>query len=284
MPNIAIITDTDSSLPPSVAASLGIQLIPIKIQFGTESFDTGVDIDDRQLFARVDSENKLPKTAAPAPGLFVAAYQKAFDAGAEQIICITISSEVSAVCTAATTASQEFPDREIHVVDSRTLGMAQGFMVMTAAEMAAKGSSVQEILAAITDVRDRSHLFGALATLKYLAMSGRVGQVAAGFASILNIRPILTVREGKLVLLERIRTQRLSWERLIALVEQAAGGKAIERVAFFHVAVPDDVARFIEQFKQRIACPPDAITVELTPGLSVHTGAGMVGVVVILGH
>jgi DegV family protein with EDD domain len=284
MPKIAIITDTDSSLSPSLAARYDIQLVPIKIQFGSESFDTGVDIDDRQLFQRVDSEGKLPKTAAPAPGLFVAAYQKAFDAGAEQIICITISSEVSAVCTAANTACQEFQGREIHVVDSRTMSMGQGFMAITAAEMAENGASCQEILTAINDVRDRSILFGALATVKYLAMSGRVGQVAAGLASILNIRPILTVKEGKLVLLERIRTQRLSWERLISLVESAAGGKAIERIAFFHVTAEADTARFIEQFKQRISCPPEVLTVELTPGLSVHTGAGIVGVVVILGR
>ena len=284
MPKIAIITDTDSSLPASVAARLEIQLVPIKIQFGSESFDTGLDIDDRRLFERVDSEGKLPKTAAPAPGLFVAAYQRAFDAGAEQIICITISSEVSAVCSAATTASQEFPGRDIHVVDSRTMSMAQGFMAITAAEMAGHGASCQEILTAINDVRDRSRLYGALATLKYLAMSGRVGQVAAGFASILNIRPILTVKDGKLVLLERIRTQRLAWERLVSLVEQAAGGRAIERVAFLQVAAEDDAARFVEQFKQRVACPPEAITVEVTPGLSVHTGAGMVGVVVVLGR
>lgn len=284
MPKIAIITDTDSSLPASLAAKLEIQLVPIKIQFGSESFDTGLDIDDRQLFVRVDTEGKLPKTAAPAPGLFVAAYQRAFDAGAEQIICITISSEVSAVCSAATTASQEFPGRDIYMVDSRTMSMAQGFMAITAAEMAGHGASCQEILTAINDVRDRSRLYVALATLKYLAMSGRVGQVAAGFASILNIRPILTVKDGKLVLLERIRTQRLAWERLVSLVEQAAGGRAIERVAFLQAAAEGDAARFAEQFKQRVACPPDAMTVEVTPGLSVHTGAGTVGVVVILGR
>ncbi|MHB1357562.1 MAG: DegV family protein [Anaerolineae bacterium] len=282
MPKIAIITDTDSSLPASVATKLGIQLVPIKIQFSSESFDTGIDIDDRQLFVRVDTEGKLPKTAAPAPGLFVKAYQKAFDSGAEQIICITISSEMSAVCTAATTASQEFPGREIHVVDSKTLCMAQGFMAITAAEMAANGASCQEILSAISDVRDRCRVFGALATVKYLAMSGRVGQVAAGLASILNIRPILTVKDGKLVLLERIRTQRLAWERVVSLVEQAAAGRRVERVAFFHVAVADDAARFAEQFCKRVACPPDTLTVEVTPGLSVHTGSGMVGVVVIL--
>lgn len=284
MPKIAIITDTDSSLPASVATKYEIQLVPIKIQFGSESFDTGVDIDDRQLFVRVDTEGKLPKTAAPAPGLFVAAYQKAFDAGAEKIICITISSEMSAVCSAATTASQEFPRREIHVVDSRTLCMAQGFMAITAAEMAANGASCPEILSALNDVRDRSRVFGALATVKYLAMSGRVGQVAAGLASILNIRPILTVTDGKLVPLERIRTQRMSWERVVSLVEQAAGGRPVERVAFFHVAVEDDVARFADQFKKRIACPPETLTVQVTPGLSVHTGAGMVGVAVILGR
>ncbi|MCE5260055.1 MAG: DegV family protein [Chloroflexi bacterium] len=281
MPKIAVITDTDSSLPAALAAQHAIELVPIKIQFGDESYDTGTEIDDRQVFARVDSERKLPTTAAPAPGRFIQAYQRAFDSGADEIICITISSEVSAVCTAAMTAVEEFPGRAIHVVDSHTLGMAQGFMVLTAAELAAGGATADEILQAVAAVRERSHLFGALASLKYLAMSGRVGHLAAGVASVLNIRPILSVRDGKLQLLEKIRTQRLAWERLITLTEQAADGKALERVAFMHVAAPEACALFAEQFNQRVACPQDILTVELTPGLSVHTGAGMVGVAVI---
>jgi DegV family protein with EDD domain len=161
------------------------------------------------------------------------------------------------------------------------MGMAQGFMALRAAEMAAQGAGSIDILASITSVRDRSRLFGALSTLKYLAMSGRVGSVAAGLAGLLNIRPILTVKDGKLVLLEKIRTQRLAWERLITLTEAAAGGKLLEQVAFMHVAAPEDCARFIELFKQRVTLPPNPITVELTPGLSVHTGAGMVAVVII---
>ncbi|MHB9031719.1 MAG: DegV family protein [Anaerolineae bacterium] len=282
MPKIAIITDTDSSLSPALAAQHRIELVPIKIQFGAESFDTNLEIDDRRLFTRVDSEHKLPTTAAPAPGRFVDAYQRAFAGGADEIICITISSEVSAVCAAATTAAGEFPDRKINVLDSRTMGMAQGFMAITAAEMAANGELSAAIIEAVGSVGQRSRLYAALATLKYLAMSGRVGQVAAGLAGLLNIRPILTVQDGKLQLLEKIRTQKLAWERVITLTEQAAGGKPLERVAFMHVAAPEACAEFAAQFRQRVACPTECLTVELTPGLSVHTGAGMVAAAIVI--
>jgi len=281
MPRIAVITDTDSSLPRSIALERGIRLVPIKIQFGADSYDTGIDIDDARVFARVDREKKLPTTAAPSPGQFAQAYEDAFSQGADEIICITISSEVSAVCTAASTAAADFEGRAIHVVDSRTMGMAQGFMALQAAEMAVAGADSADILKAITSLRDRSHLYGALATLKYLAMSGRVGQVAAGLAGLLNIRPILSVRDGKLQLLEKIRTQRLAWERMITLCEQDAGGRPIERAALMHVAAEEDCARFAELFRQRMNLPSELLTVELTPGLSVHTGAGMVGVVII---
>jgi DegV family protein with EDD domain len=130
MPRIAIITDTDSSLPLDLAKKYDIVEIPIVVQFGEESFRDVYEIDNAAVFARVDREGKLPSTAAPSPGQFVDAYQAAFEAGADQILCLTISSEMSAVYSAALSAAEMLPGKTIQVVDSRTVAYGEGLMAL----------------------------------------------------------------------------------------------------------------------------------------------------------
>jgi len=284
MPNVAIITDTDSSLPQSEAEKYGIRQVPITIHFGDEILETGVDIDDTALFARIDKEGKLPTTAAPAPGKFVQAFEDAFNAGADEVICLTVSSQISATYAAAVTAQGMLSERKITVVDTHSLSVGQGFQVLAAAEAAQAGKSGEEVLAIAKDVGARAHFYAALATLKYLAMSGRVGHLAAGMASLLNIKPILTIRDGKLDMLEKIRTRRKSWARTIDLVGSVIGEKPVERMAIVHVAVPEAASEFAAQLRANLNCPADILMVALTPGLSVHSGAGLVGVGVVVGE
>jgi DegV family protein with EDD domain len=284
MSKIAIVTDTDASLPDEVAAQFGIQQVPITVHFGEEILETGIDIDDIALFKRIDKEGKLPTTAAPAPGKFVAAFEKAFEDGAEEIVCLTVSSEISATYAAAMTAAETLPDRKITVVDTRSLSVGQGFQVLAAAEAAQAGKSTEEILDLAQDVLERSDFYAALSTLKYLAMSGRVGQLAAGMASLLNIKPILSIQDGKLEMLEKIRTKKKSWAHTIELVKTRVDGKPIERMAIAHVAVPEDAKEFEALLRSHLACPEEIMIVALTPGLSVHSGAGLVGVGVVVGQ
>jgi DegV family protein with EDD domain len=281
MPHIAIITDTDSSLPLDLAKQYNIVEIPILVQFGEESYRDVYEIDNAAVFARVDREGKLPSTAAPSPGNFVDAYRAAFEAGADQILCLTISGEMSAVYTAALSAAKLFPGKTIQVVDSRTVAYAQGLMAIEAAKAVAGGASMNDAVAAAVDLRNRTHLFAALSTLKYLAMSGRVGQVAAGFGSLLEIKPILTLRNEKLEMLERIRTQGKAWTRLIDLAKEATGGSTLQELAILHVNAPEAAGQFELQLRAGMTCPPEVRHVEMTPGLSIHTGPGLVGAVLV---
>ncbi len=281
--NIAIITDTDASLPADVAARYGIQQVPINVHFGDEVLATGVDIDDVRLFARIDREGKLPTTSAPSPGQFLQAYEAAFAAGAEAVVCLCVSSAISATYQAAVTAKDLLPGRAIEVLDTQSVSMAQGFMAIAAVEAARGGASVAEVVVAAQDVGARAHIYGALATLKYLAMSGRVGHVAAGFGNLLSIKPVLTLRDGKLDLLEKVRTRSKALARVIELTGEAVAGKPISRMAVLHVNVPEEAQAFAAQVRAALPCPDDTIITDMSAGLSVHTGAGLLGIAVVTG-
>ncbi len=282
MPKIAIVTDTDASLPLSLADQYAITQVPIIVLFGDESFRDVYDIDGAETFARIDREGKLPTTSAPSPGQFAEAYQAAFDGGADSVLCFTVSGEVSATYAAAVSARDMHPERDITVVDTRSLSLGQGLMVLAAAEAVAAGSSVDEAVAVAMDTGQRSRLFAALPTLKYIAMSGRVGHLAAGVAGLLSIKPILTIHDGKLDLLERVRTQNKSWERVVELCVEAVGEHPIERMAMIHVTAPEDAQQLESMLRTKLDCPPEMLFSELNPGLSVHAGAGLVGVVFVV--
>jgi DegV family protein with EDD domain len=279
MPSIAIITDSDSSLPPDLAARHGIRQVPISVHFGQDTLRAAVDIDDAALFARVDREGKYPTTSAPAPGEFTDAYQVAFEGGADEIVCVCVSSALSAVGQAARMAAELMPDRKITVLDSQAVAMVQGFMAIAAAEAAQAGAPAEEIVRRAEAVRDRSFIYGALATLKYLAMSGRVGQVAAGFGNLLEVKPIVTLVDGKLQMLERVRSRKRALARVVDLTVEALAGRSIERLAVQYVACHEQAVAFKEQLCAAISCPGEVVLAEFTPGLSVHTGAGLIGVV-----
>jgi DegV family protein with EDD domain len=281
MSSIAIITDSDASLPADVAARYSIRQVPILIQFGVETFRTEIDIDDAGLFARIDREGKLPTTAAPSPGQFLEAFQAAFAAGADAVICICVSSQISATYAAALAAKEMLPEHTIEVVDSRVVSMAQGFMVLAAAEAVQAGADIAGAVAAALALGDRTYLHGAFSTLKYLAMSGRVGHVAAGFGNLLSVKPIVTMRDGKLDLLEKVRTRSKSLARVVELTGEAMAGRPIQQMAVLNVAARDEALAFEAQIRAALPCPETIIQADLTAGLSVHTGAGMLGVAVV---
>lgn len=275
---IAIITDTDASLPQPTLDEFGIRQVSITIHFGEDVLKACSDITDEELVERVNREKVIPTTAAPSPGDFSEAYQEAFDKGADEIICLTVSGDVSATYQAAIAAKDLHPNKKITIVDTKSISMGQGFMVLKAAELAKQGKGKEDILAAVEKVRDRSHLFAALETLKFMAMGGRVGHLTAEMANVLSIKPILTIKDGKLDLLEKVRTKKKAWIRVVTLAVEALGDDEIENIFILHVAATQQAQEFEKILREALPCPEYIPKTELTPGLSVHTGGGLVGV------
>ena len=281
MAKVHVITDTDANLPLDLAKQHNIVQVPITIQFGEESFEDCFQIDNKELFARIDRTGKLPTTAAPSPAAFAKAFKQAFDNGADSIICVTVGSKISRTHESALVAAAEMPDKKITIIDSGHLSLAQGFIAITAAEALAAGKSHEEAVRAAESLVTRAYLYGSLSTLKYLALGGRVSTIAASMANLLNIRPILTMQNNKLELLEKVRTHRVAMKRLVELLENAVGDRPIERAAILHVNNLADANHLEAELRKKLTLPADLLLVDFGPGLSVHAGAGMVGAVLV---
>ncbi len=281
MSRIKVIADTDSNIPLDLAKKHDIQLVPITIQFGEESYADMFDIENPAMFEKIDKNKKLPTTAAPSPSAFATAFHTAFDEGAESIICVCVGSKISRTYESALVAVEEFPGKKISVIDSGYLSLAEGYMALCAAEAVAAGATHEEAVEKAKSLAGRTHVFGSLSTLKYLALGGRVSNLAASMANMLNIRPILAMRNGKLDLLEKVRTRKAALDRLVELAILAANGKPIEWACMIHVLNPDD-ATFLESIlRKKMDLPKDLPLYNFGPGLSVHTGAGTVGMIIV---
>lgn len=281
MAKVHVITDTDANLPLDLAKKQNIVQVPITIQFGEESFEDLFQIDNKELFTRIDRSGKLPTTAAPSPAAFAKAFKQAFENGADSIICVTVGSKISRTHESALVAAAEMPEKKITLIDSGHLSLAQGFIAIAAAEALAAGKSHEEAVKVAESLTSRTYLFGSLSTLKYLALGGRVSTIAASMANLLNIRPILTMQNNKLELLEKVRTHRVAMKRLVELLENAVGDRPIERAAILHVNNLADANHLEAELRKKLALPADLLLVDFGPGLSVHAGAGMVGAVLV---
>jgi DegV family protein with EDD domain len=277
MSKVKVITDSDSSLSVAIAAKYDIDLVPITIQFGQESFTTNIDIDDKLLFEKIDASGKLPTTAAPSPGAFVESFKKAFDNGAESIICICVSSKVSSTYDSAVLATKEFSTKKISVIDAKYISLGQGFLALAAAESLLKGSSHEQTVITVKEMIPHLSTFASFNTLKYLVMGGRVSKFSAGMAGALDIRPLLTMKDGTLQMLEKVRTRKAAMERLVNLICKDVHGKKIEKFGIFHINNEADAIVLRDTLRERLDLPEGILFVPFTPGLSVHAGAGMIG-------
>ena len=271
---VRVVTDSSADLSPEQARDLGIEVVPLKVRFGAEEFADGVDLTPAAFWERLRSSRTLPQTAAPSPGDFEAAFGRLMSEGASGIVCVTLSSKVSATFQAARLAAEAVASRcRVAVVDSLTVSAGLGNLCRRTARRAADGADLESLVAHATDCRDRSSLYGAVATLEYLRRGGRIGTARAVLGAALSIQPLLRARQGivDLAAMVRTRLRALTW-----IADRLEADRPVESVTVFH-AEARDLAAFVDMVSARV--PGQEVDVSgVGPVLGTHVGPGTVGV------
>ena len=268
---IGIVTDSTCDLPTDIAADLGVEVVPLYINFGSQSYLDGVDLSREAFYARLPDADPPPTTAMPGPRLFLDAYERLAEQGATEIISIHVSRSLSAVYDTALLAASE-ARVPVTLFDSGSLSLGLGFLVWAAAEAAADSRALDDVIAMLEDQRKRTHIFAVLNTLEFLRRSGRMNRVMATLGSWLQMKPLLTMHDG-VTGAEKVRTMDAATERLIALLEARL---PVERVALVHTHCLVEVEQ-LRQHAQHLLPDGDILSVDVTPVLGTHLGPGAVG-------
>jgi DegV family protein with EDD domain len=279
MTRVAIITDSASDMPPDVAARDGITVVPLFVSFGEETFRPNVTLTTDEFWVRMLAPDApFPTTAAAPPGDFLNAFNAAFAAGAESIVCVLVSGDLSGTCKSAAVAAGMLADKDIYIVDSRSASMGVGLLAQLGARLAAEGKSGAEIAAAL-DVRKLGiDLFVSLNTLEYLKRGGRISGAKAAIGTMLSIKPIITIIDGKVENHEQVRSRLKARERTLELL----AARPAEHACILHTTQAD-VETFRDEYIARSGIDPSAVET-MTVGSSVgpHLGPGCVGAVLLL--
>jgi fatty acid kinase fatty acid binding subunit len=277
---VVVVTDSASDLDPEVAGRLGIVVVPLIVSFGEDSYRAGVDLTTEAFWDRVVAPDApFPTTAASSPGAFKEAFEAIFAGGAGAIVCVTVGSTLSGTYKSAQVARELLADREIHLVDSKSASMGQGLLAILAAELAAEGVPADGIAATLEGRLDDALVVVCLDTLEYLKKGGRISGPQAAIGSILGVKPIISIRDGAVETIERVRTRTKARAWAIDFILR----EPIERLSVLHTRSPD-VDTFRDELLARIAggIDPSRVSVDLVgPSVGPHLGPGAVGAAVL---
>lgn len=242
MAGVRIVTDSACDLTDEEATSLGIEVVPLSIRFGSDEYEDRTELSAEDFYEKMDQRSELPETAAPSPGRFEAAFRRQAEAGADAVVCINLSSDLSATMAAAENAARAIGDDvDVRVVDSKSITAGLGTQVLLAAQRAADGASADEVVALVEDLRSRTHVIGCLDTLENLKKGGRIGGAQAMLGSLLSIKPMIDISTGVVEEAGKHRTRKKSLE---ALREKVRAAGEVEHLALMHGMAPDiDVAK-----------------------------------------
>ena len=272
--SVKIVTDSTSDLPKELAQELGITVVPLNVHFGLDTFRDGVDMQSDQFYHRLTTGPVLPKTSAPSPGLFKECYDR-LARDSQEIISIHISSKLSATYEAALAAKQGMADCRVEVVDSKLVSMGLGVLAITAAKAARTGAKIDEVMKLIQDSIKEIDIVVALDTLEFLQKGGRVGRAQAWLGSMLSIKPLLSLEEGEVTPLERVRTHAKSVDRMYQLLEERLPAREL---AIIYSTDPDEANKMVAHLRELF--PQQQVYVaRFGPALGTHTGPGSLGIV-----
>ncbi|MGC4996475.1 MULTISPECIES: DegV family protein [unclassified Streptomyces] len=275
--HVAIVTDSTAYLPPGLMERHGITSVPLTVVLGDQALEEGTEISTRSL-AQALQKRRPVTTSRPSPEEFARTYREVADAGADGIVSLHLSAELSGTYDAAVLAAREAPV-PVRVVDTGMVAMALGFCALSAAEAAEAEGTVDE---AVTAAEKRAagttaHFY--VDTLDYLRRGGRIGTAQALLGSALAVKPLLRLENGRIELLEKVRTASKAIARLEEIVVDRAGGAEVD-IAVHHLSAPERAGALAERLRERVPGLAQLHVSEVGAVIGAHTGPGLLGVVV----
>jgi DegV family protein with EDD domain len=281
--SVAVVTDSTADLPADLAAAKGITVVPLTVAInGVEGLE-GHDVSPLDVARALGGRRASVTTSRPTPAAFGRAYQDLLDSGAEAVVSVHISAELSGTADSARSAARDVGER-VTVVDSRAAGMGLGFAVLAAADAAAEGAKPAAVRDAALAAVARTDTLFYVDTLEFLRRGGRIGAAAALLGSALSVKPILEMADGAIVVRDKVRTASRALARLVDIAVEAAGEAEVD-VAVHHLAAPDRATALADAlaggFGKRLR---DRYLAEMGAAIAAHAGPGLVSVVVHRRH
>jgi DegV family protein with EDD domain len=275
MPGVRLVCDSTADLSTARREAGRILVVPLKVIFGDEVLVDGVDIDADRFYARMRAEDRNPTTSQPTPAEFEAAFREAAADGSS-VVCTTLSAEMSGTHGAAVQAREALPGLEIHVVDTRTVAIGHNAIVAAAAEAVAAGLTAARVVELIRDIIARQRSIFTVDTLEYLRRGGRIGGARALLGSVLSIKPVLQVRDGRIEPHDRVRTFQRALDRIASEVIAASGETGRRaRVVLGHADRLADCRALADRVRDHCDREPEIIAIG--PIVGCHAGPGTVG-------
>jgi DegV family protein with EDD domain len=279
MAAVAVVTDSTCDLDP--AACAGIDIVPLFVQFGDTRYRDGIDLSRDAFYDKLRDERVLPTTSQPTPAMFEAAFRPHAEVG-RPIVCLTIMGSLSGTINAATAAAQQFPEAEIHLVDSGSVSGGLGLQALHAAALARAGAAASAIVAALARDRDLERGYVTIPDLSHAVRSGRISRAQAFVGSLVNIVPVLRIDRGSIAEEARVRTFVRAQETMIASAARDANATDGARVCVIHTRAADLASAIAGRLRAAIRTQLDSFDVfEAGPAIGVHAGAGAAGVFVL---
>ncbi|MEE9553853.1 MAG: DegV family protein [candidate division Zixibacteria bacterium] len=272
---VRIVTDSTADLPAELARFYDIEVVPLKVMFGSEVYRDGVDLNKEQFYEKLASFPDTPKTSQPSPGDFVEAYKKVFERGdCDSIISLHVSSKLSGTFNSALQGAEEFKDKILHY-DTQSVSMGLGLQTVTAAEMARNGDSPRKIMEYLEKRKESQKLFFTLGTMEYLIKGGRVGAAKGFVGKLLGLKPLLSLENGVIIPYDKARSEEKLLEKIISVISEdvSPGG----RWAVGHAAIPSRMDEIVAILGERLGAE-NVHTGEIGPTVGTHTGPGTWGI------